>query len=60
MFIATGAEYSNASGKVWSVYLNEAEKQDTALAENWKGDTEGILIFVSFPVIDSSHYVPLS
>lgn len=47
MFTATGAEYSNASGKVWSVYLNEADKQDTALAENWKGDTEGILIFVS-------------
>ncbi|KAH9033861.1 hypothetical protein EDB84DRAFT_1488240 [Lactarius hengduanensis] len=40
-----GAEYSNTAGKVWSVYLNEAEKQDTALAENWKGDAEGILIF---------------
>lgn len=39
------AEYSNTSGKVWSVYLNEAEKQDTVLAENWKGDAEGILIF---------------
>ncbi|KAI9433333.1 hypothetical protein H4582DRAFT_1988573 [Lactarius indigo] len=40
-----GAEYSNTAGKVWSVYLNEAEKQDKALAENWKGDAEGILIF---------------
>jgi hypothetical protein len=38
---------SDTSGKVWSVYLSEAERQDRALAENWKGDTEGILIFVS-------------
>jgi hypothetical protein len=37
----------DTSGKVWSVYLSEAERQDKALAENWKGDTEGILIFVS-------------
>ncbi|KAN0124182.1 hypothetical protein V8E52_001831, partial [Russula decolorans] len=36
---------SETSGKVWSVYLSEAERQDRALAENWKGDTEGILIF---------------
>ncbi|KAI0292621.1 hypothetical protein B0F90DRAFT_243236 [Multifurca ochricompacta] len=40
-----GSEYSDTSGKVWSVYLSEADKQDKALAENWKGDTEGILIF---------------
>jgi hypothetical protein len=38
---------SDTSGKVWSVYLSEADRQDKALAENWKGDTEGILIFVS-------------
>jgi DNA-binding IclR family transcriptional regulator len=37
---------NDTSGKVWSVYLSEAERQDRALAENWKGDTEGILIFV--------------
>jgi len=37
---------SDTSGKVWSVYLSEAERQDRALAESWKGDTEGILIFV--------------
>ncbi len=55
----TGAEYSNTAGKVWSVYLNEAEKQDTALAANWKGDAEGILIFVCSLTIDSSP-VPLS
>ncbi|KAI0290940.1 hypothetical protein B0F90DRAFT_443311 [Multifurca ochricompacta] len=40
-----GSEYSDTSGKVWSVYFSEVDKQDKALAENWKGDTEGILIF---------------
>lgn len=36
------------SGKIWSVYVSEAEKEDRALAEGWKGDMEGLLIFVSF------------
>lgn len=35
------------SGKIWSVYLTEAEKEDKALVEAWKGDMEGLLIFVS-------------
>jgi Family of unknown function (DUF6535) len=43
---ASESKGSDTSGKVWSVYLSEAERQDRALAENWKGDTEGILIFV--------------
>lgn len=43
---------SDASGKVWSVYLSEAERVDRALAENWKGDTEGILIFVRIVLSD--------
>ncbi len=29
------------------MYLTEAEKQDTEVTESWKGDTEGILVFVS-------------
>ena len=37
---------SDTSGKVWSAYLSEAERQDRALVENWMGDTEAILIFV--------------
>jgi hypothetical protein len=45
---------SDTSGKVWSVYLSEAERQDRALAENWKGDTEGILIFVRMIVLSDS------
>lgn len=48
---------ASKGSKVWSVYLSEADRQDKALAENWKGDTEGILIFVcpSFrPPLDRS------
>ncbi|KAI0032713.1 hypothetical protein K488DRAFT_15422, partial [Vararia minispora EC-137] len=32
--------------KFWSMYLADADKCDKALLENWKGDTDGILIFV--------------
>lgn len=28
------------------MYLTEAEKHDKALVESWKGDMDGILIFV--------------
>ncbi|KAI9457961.1 hypothetical protein BJY52DRAFT_1373901, partial [Lactarius psammicola] len=29
----------------WSIYLTEAEKQDTEVLERWKGDANGILVF---------------
>ena len=29
------------------MYLTEAEKQDKGVIESWKGDTDGILVFVS-------------
>ncbi|KAH9159998.1 hypothetical protein EDB89DRAFT_1801517, partial [Lactarius sanguifluus] len=29
----------------WSIYLTEAEKQDSEVTESWKGDTDGILVF---------------
>ena len=35
------------SGKLWSVYLAESERHDKALAESWKADMDGLLIFVS-------------
>jgi hypothetical protein len=37
------------SGKLWSVYLAESERHDKALAESWKADMDGLLIFVSQP-----------
>ncbi|KAH9021076.1 hypothetical protein EDB84DRAFT_1580949 [Lactarius hengduanensis] len=37
----------DSSDGLWSIYLTEAEKQDTQVVESWKGDTDGILVFVS-------------
>ncbi|KAH9052592.1 hypothetical protein EDB87DRAFT_1537917, partial [Lactarius vividus] len=34
-----------SSGKLWSVYLTESERHDEALAESWKADMDGLLIF---------------
>ncbi|KAH8983946.1 hypothetical protein EDB86DRAFT_2746910, partial [Lactarius hatsudake] len=33
--------------KLFSVYLSQADKFDKEQSESWKGDTEGILVFVS-------------
>lgn len=42
--------YGDSSDKLFSVYLSQAEKFDKEEAESWKGDTEGILVFVRFVV----------
>ncbi|KAJ7466641.1 hypothetical protein B0H11DRAFT_2197557 [Mycena galericulata] len=39
------AENEEACTKIWSVYVGEAERYDTALVESWKADMEGMLIF---------------
>lgn len=39
-------DYNDPSGKIWSIYAKEAKKFDDALVESWKGDMDGILIFV--------------
>jgi hypothetical protein len=42
------------------MYLERAEEEDRKMAESWKGDAEGILLFVStlplfcFLLVDSS------
>ncbi|KAI9447652.1 hypothetical protein H4582DRAFT_1802153 [Lactarius indigo] len=40
-----GENYGDSSGRSWMMYLSEAEKEDKEITENWKGDTEGILVF---------------
>ncbi|KAH9062328.1 hypothetical protein EDB87DRAFT_339146 [Lactarius vividus] len=40
-----GENYGDSSGRLWTMYLTEAEKEDKEITENWKGDTEGILVF---------------
>ena len=40
------ANYGDSSDKLFSVYLSQADKFDKEQSESWKGDTEGILVFV--------------
>ena len=42
-----GENYGDPSGRLWMMYLIEAEKEDKEITESWKGDAEGILVFVS-------------
>ncbi len=37
---------SQASGRPWSIYLTETEKQDKEMVERWKGEADSTLIFV--------------
>lgn len=47
----TEGNYGDSSDKLFSVYLSHAGKFDKEQAESWKGDTEGILVFVRCPSI---------
>jgi hypothetical protein len=38
--------YGDPSDKLFSIYLAQADKFDKEQSESWKGDTEGILVFV--------------
>jgi hypothetical protein len=38
--------YGDPSDKLFSVYLAQTDKFDKEQSESWKGDTEGILVFV--------------
>jgi hypothetical protein len=51
-FPASGGEpqiessYTDGSGALFSMYLDRAEEEDQKAAERWKGDADGILVFV--------------
>ncbi|KAI0247728.1 hypothetical protein BJV78DRAFT_1285312 [Lactifluus subvellereus] len=38
-------ESNDPSSKMWAFCISQAEKHDTALAERWKADMDGILIY---------------
>ena len=40
------SDYVDGSGPIFSMYLEMAIEEDKKMAENWKADAEGILIFV--------------
>jgi hypothetical protein len=50
---AAGGLHNDPSGKLWSIYLVEADKQDEDITAFWRGEAESILVFVRtvFPPI---------
>ena len=46
-------DFIDGSGPIFSMYLEIAEKEDEKMAESWKADADGILVFVRF-----CHLVP--
>lgn len=42
----TESNYTDGSGALFSMYLDRAEEEDKKAAERWKGDADGILVFV--------------
>ena len=40
------SSYTDGSGALFSMYLDRAEEEDRRVAERWKGDADGILVFV--------------
>jgi hypothetical protein len=40
------SNFVDGSGPIFSMYLDMAEEEDKKLAESWKADADGILIFV--------------
>ena len=41
----------SGSGSLFSMYLDRAEEDDRKTAEGWKRDADGVLAFVSLPLI---------
>ena len=44
---STGPQYGDSSEKLFSVYVHHANEHDKAMVEDWNGDMDSILIFVS-------------
>ena len=40
------SDHVDSSGPIFSLYLEMAAEEDKKMAENWKDDADGILIFV--------------
>ena len=42
-----GGIHKDPSGKLWSIYLAEADHHDEEMTEIWRGEADSILVFVS-------------
>ncbi|KAI9458005.1 hypothetical protein BJY52DRAFT_1150032, partial [Lactarius psammicola] len=45
LILVPGETYGGSSGRPWSIYLTETEKQDKEMVERWKGEADSTLIF---------------
>ena len=41
-----GFDFVDSSGPIFSMYMEMAEEEDKKMADSWKADAEGILVFV--------------
>jgi hypothetical protein len=44
------SDLSNSSEALFSMYLDRANAEDKEMVESWKGDAEGMLLFVSLQI----------
>jgi hypothetical protein len=42
------SNFVDSSGPIFSMYMEMAEEEDKKMAESWKADAEGILVFVRY------------
>ena len=53
------SHFIDGSGPIFSMYLGMAEEEDKKMAESWKADADGILIFVR-PCFNPMHHTDSS
>ena len=45
------SDFVDGSGPIFSMYLEMAEEEDKKMAESWKADAEGTLVFVRLSLL---------
>jgi len=45
------SNFSDGSGALFSMYLDMGEEEDIKMTESWKGDADGMLVFVRLHLI---------
>jgi hypothetical protein len=49
-------KHADSSAPLFTMYSQMAEKEDKEMAERWRKDADGILIFVSYSALLPSHF----
>jgi len=49
--LTLGGIHKDSSGKLWSIYLTEADKHDEEMTEHWRGEADSILVFVRVHIL---------